>query len=710
MRNLLGRLHARGDADIRRIATFWQVPVGGGNRHAAVGTLYRAMTDIRTVRDVWERLGPEQQEVVRLLALADDASSAPTLAELAGWLGVPALEARERAVQLYHLGLLAREGDDQPLPIGAEPKLFLPRELALLFRRLLDDIDAGDISTVPLPALMERLDDAEIETAASTWGLKVVPGTRDRDNLGRRLLQLIGTPGAADRVVGALSADAARVWRAVRGAPDGAPVQLDEIVALGFAGDDPRTVQRRRAALEELESALLVWHTYGPDGARLLFAPAEIRAPRPPAPAVLPPLRPVLPPDDDPQPEPRRHPHALAWDFLTLLREVADPELPPWPATGDQPRSRLRRLNQRFWIRGRDLPPAGYVDCLLALAQAEGLLQADEEEDELRLTPAVRAWRERSFVAQTERLRWWWMASNAWIEGQARGELEIRGVDWPAARRTLVAALADPTVGLEPGTWYELDSVTARIAAHLPRLLGPSFTAASARLTASEDEQAARLATIAEVIGIELETMFAWLGLVQVAAASTGPRSVRLLQARSQGDGMPGDASGGVVPPISVAPTGAIELRDPTPLRVWSLSAFSDLELLGQPSLYRLSASSLRRALAAGFDLDQVTSFLTRQSGEPLPEEVVAQLAAWTTGYQRVRVQPALLLTPDDPAALAALQNLATAAGWSVVTADETMLVLRRGADTSAMAEAELVEALRAQGYAPLVNPTIPNR
>jgi hypothetical protein len=706
MRNLLGRLHARGDPELRRIASFWRVPLSGGNRHASVGALYRAMTDLRTVRDVWDQLSPAQQEVVRLLAVVDDARSAPTLPELAGWIAAPQPEARELAIQLYHVGLLAREGDDQPLPIGAEPRLFLPRELALLIRRLLDDLDAGDLSTIPLASLLERLDDAEIETAATWWGLKVVPGTRDRDSLGRRLLRQIGTPGALDRVVGALKGDATRVWQGVRDTPDGAPTQLDAIgVASGLTGDDVRTVRRWRAALDELESSLLVWHTYQADGARLLFVPGEIRSPRPPAPAVLPPLRPVLPPDEAEVAGqvPNGHPDALAWDFLTLMRELSDPELAPWPATGDQPRPRLRRLNQRFWIRGRDVPPAGYVECLLALAQAEGLVQADDEADELRLTPAMRGWRERSFPAQTERLRWWWMASADWIEGRVRGEMEIWGVDWPAARRALVVALADPALGLEPDTWYEFESVTARIAAHRPGLLGASFTAATAKLAADADDEPARLATIAGVIGIELETMFAWLGLVQVRSAPSQPRSVRLLPTTSR-DSQAANNLGGAVPALTVSESGAIELRDPIPLRVWSLSAFADLEVLGQPSLYRLSAASIRRALAAGFDLEQVTSFLTRQSGSPLPEAVTAQLATWTTGYQRVRVQPALVLTPDDPAALIPLRELASAAGWSVLALDRSTLLLRRTGDLSAAVETELIEVLRAHGYAPLVS------
>ncbi|MBA2519413.1 MAG: hypothetical protein H0V24_07090, partial [Chloroflexia bacterium] len=621
MRNLLGRLHARDDAELTRIAAFWRAPLASGNRHLAVGALYRLMTDIRTVRATWERLNPAQQEMVRLLALAEDGRAAPTLVTLAGWLELPEAAAREVAVQLYRAGLLAREGDDQPLPVGTEPKLFLPRELALLVRRLLDDVDAGDLSAVPLTALLERLDDAEIEVAATCWGLKVVPSTRNRDDLGRRLLRQIGTPGGVDQVVSKLSADAARAWRAVREGDDGRPVRLDDVAAaIGLDADEARTFQRWRTALDELESALLVWHTYDAGGARWLFIPAEIRLPALPVPLTLPPLQPVLPATEA---TPWRHPDAFAWDFLTLLRELSDPGLPPWPATGEQPRSRLRRLNSRFWFRGRELPDPGYVDCLLALAIAEGLVRVDEEaETELQVTSAVRGWRERSFPAQTERLRWWWMASAEWIEGRTGGEVEVWGADWPSARRNLLAALIDPAVGLEPDTWYTLDSVAARIAAYLPGLLGTSFTAATARVAPGNGEEAStRLATIAEVIGIELVTMFAWLGLVEPRTEPGLPRSIRVTPAAARrGPAAETTASESGPPPVVVSPTGAIEIHDSTPLRVWSVSAFADLELLGASSVYRLSAGSIQRALAAGFDLGQVTAFLTRQSGSRLPD------------------------------------------------------------------------------------------
>ena len=56
MRNLLGRLHARRLPELLRIAEAWSVPLYVESKSEVVGALYRAMTDPRTMRDVWDRL------------------------------------------------------------------------------------------------------------------------------------------------------------------------------------------------------------------------------------------------------------------------------------------------------------------------------------------------------------------------------------------------------------------------------------------------------------------------------------------------------------------------------------------------------------------------------------------------------------------------------------------------------------------------------
>ena len=696
MRNLLGRLHARPSEELTRVAAFWQVPLGT-DRHGHVGALYRALTDPRAARAAWDRLDLDERALVRLLALAED--EAPTLVELADRLGTPPDATREVAIRLYRAGILARQGDDDPLPIGEAPRLILPRELALLFRRVQDEIEAGDLSGTPLRALVELLDDAEIEEAAQVWGLTVIPGLRQRADLSQRVLRQVADPARVAAVAAGRRRDAAALWRRVRDEPGGAPVPLAAAAAgIGMADDDPRAGQRLRAALAELETALLVWHTYRPDGSRWLFVPTEIRSPALVPPAELPPLAPVTAGTLDVPAW--RHPDALAWDLLTLLRATTAADAPPWERAADLPRGWLRWINEHLWCRGAETPPPGYLDLLLVLAGAEGLLRRDDNA-RTATGAGLRRWRDRAFADQSERLRRWWLDRGDWPEGEAGGTVEVWGADWRGARRRLLALLGDPALGLKVGVWYALDPVTARVAARDPDLLGPTFTAATARHGGDDG----RAGAIAEVAGIALTGAFAWFGLVEVADIPGHARAVRVTAAGAALAGrtpLPLAADAGSGPALTVAADGEIALHAPTPLRVWSLSAFADPARLDRVSTYRLSRESLARALAAGFDLAQVVGFLAGQAGGPLPAEVTARLATWAHGYGRVRVGRAAVLTPDDPAALPDLLRVATAAGYPArpLGADALLVDLPPMGDHDDPEEA-LLALLRAAGHAP---------
>lgn len=705
MRNLLGRLHARPAADLDRIAAWWGVPLGRGDRGRGIGALYRALTDPIAVRDAWERLDPDDAAVVRVMAIGAPERGV-TVPEIAALLGCDPAAAREVAVRLYRHGLLARDGDEAELPIGELPRLILPRELALLFRRVLDEIDLGDRSGTPLRVLVEWLDDGEIDDAAAAWGLTTAPGTRHRTDVTRRLLRQVADPGRIARVVAALRPDARRLWEAVRDAPGGAPVPLAiAAAAAGLDADDAPGAARRRTALETLERSLLVLHTYGADGSRLLFVPDEVRNPAPPPAPPLPALDPLA---DDAVPErPWRHPDALAWDLLSLLRDVAGGG---WPADGDPPRSRLRALNRRLWLRGADLPPGGYVPFLRALATAEGLLiERDGDPPLLAPGPALRRWRDLPFHEQTDRLRSRWLATPGWIESAGRSEIEVWGVDWPGVRARLLALLADPEAGIAGGAWFPLDATAARLAAREPDLLGHAFTAATARLAgeagAGGDEDDARAAATAEVVGIELTTAFAWFGVVEVAAApSLRLRAVRLTaggRALASGGALPAPAGEGSAdgPAIVVEDDGLVRLPRPSPLRVWALSAFAEQESLGHEPSYRLTEAALARALNAGFDLAQVESFLTRQATTALPAALEDRLRAWARGVRRVRVRRALLLAPDDAADLDAVLSLAREKGWTAEPHGQGVVLLLPGDDPAAATD--VVAALRAAGLSP---------
>lgn len=709
MRNLLGRLHARHLSELLRIADAWGVPVQVETKGEVVSALYRAMTDPRAMRDVWERLDPAEQAVAQTLANLPEAAAPPTLPELAMHLDVTEQQAREAALRLFRRGMLTREGDDDPLPIGEAPRLLLPRELAQGIRRIQDEMAAGDLTRTPLRVLIELLDDVELERAANVWGLRPVPGIARRPDLARRLLRLTNDASRANRVVKSRGRDAAAIWRAVQAAEG--PVLLREVAsAAGLGGTDTLSTARLRAALTELESALLVWHAYQ-DGGRVLFVPAEIRSPGTITRDELPFL---VVPEHTERPAPAWiHPDAVAWDLLTLSRTISDPHAPRWEPSPAPPRWLARTAAHRFWHRTPDDVPPGYLELLLALGRGEGILAIDEDSEPSYVVPGpqARAWRGQSFGAQTAKLRERWFRLRQWVEGEPVGLVEVWGADWRGMRPRLLSALADPRIEIVAGQVVTLESLAARLAAANPSLLGPSFMAATARLAgdvqAGASEEEARQAALADVIAIELRGAFAWFGLTQVIDAPGSQQSIRLTEvgaALAARKPLPEEhAPRESEAPLLVDPSGEITLRSPTPERVWALMAIAEQVDLGRESHYRLTPTSINAALEAGTDVGQIINLLERGSRRPLPGELVDRLQSWARRHRQARVQRALVVSVGNAGDLESLLSALEDRDWKVDALSATSVLVRLGnlADGMESEEERVFAELRASGFVP---------
>lgn len=711
MRNLLGRLNTRSADSLQRIARFWSVPLVGNDRGRHVGALYRTMTDIRSARQIWERLDPTQQTIVRELALSE--SDALSVADIARMTQLPEPETREALVALFQAGILAREGDTQELLIGAVPKLFLPREMGLLFRRLHDEIDAGDLSHSSLRVLLEITDDAEIEAAVTKWGVRVIPGLRRRSELIEEVLRLVAQPDRIERVIDSLRPDARSLWNVVRtGGQDGGIAFND---AIARVWPDARNDPRAREALDELETSLLVMHAYRRDGTRRLFVPQEILHPgRIPTTLPLRPMQPLAPGTvRDPI---ARHPHALAWDLMTVLREIASFGAPIWIPGEPLSRTWQRRLNGRLWFGGNEIPPTGYLGFLLTLAIGVGVIEpsaepigtgADRNAIRPTLSTRVRGWRGRSFTEQTSQLKAIWLASDQWSEGRERDEIDVWGADWRGFRHRLLEALASVPVD----EWLLIDDLGMRLAEQNPALIGTTFTAASAR--SSDDRGDARVAAVARIIAVEVETALAWFGLVDLSTVAGKGLAVRVTDAgRAMSAGeesepvvlpAPKVEGADVIPVLTVTDAGTVTLHQPAPLHIWSLTAFGDAETLRLEAIYQLRPGSIGRALGAGFDLEQIVAYLEKQSGNPLSEALKSLLRQWTVGYRRVRLRRATVLYPDSPAAEEELRRVAAEAGMQMLkdlTPDGGLVImLPESGDDGVPAEDHLLKVLRASGY-----------
>lgn len=703
MRNLLGRLNARSAEDLQRIARFWSVPLTG-ERGRQIGSLYRTMSDVRAARSVIAQLDTEAIRVIRELTSTPEGSL--PLAEIARRAELTPEAARDVAIRLFRGGILAREGDSQELPVGVLPRLFLPRELGLVFRRVQDEIDGGDLSGHPIRVLLQVLDSVSLDESATIWGINVVPGLRTRDELiGQMMRQM--TPDRIRRTVETLQSDARSVWEVMQARSLGGTLILDDV--LKEAGLIEPT--RSREALDQLETSVLVLHTYDREGRRCLFVPNEILRPEA-APTSLP-LRPLTPVDPADVVLPKdRHPHALAWDLLTVLREIANHGAPIWIPGEVVSRSWQRRLNGRLWFGGEDLPPEGYLGFLLQLGLSIGLLQRsapppgthpDRHALVPLVSPMIREWRSRSFAEQSIRLRSVWLSSDAWIEARERGDVEVWGPDWRGFRKKLLESVG----AMEHSHWLLLRDLADRMAETDPALIGTSMTVASSRAAdRSDDETKSRISATAQVIRLEFETALAWYGIVEIGQvvrkgmAVQVPERGREIARDPESESEESTVAG---PALEVLEQGTVSVLTPEPLHIWSMSAFADLEQLSEQPVFQLRPGSVGRAIGAGFDLKQIVTYLERHSGTPLPEKLATLLQEWAAGFRRVRMRRSVVLTPDAGPSREALERVIREAGLDLVpvpdSPDSLHAVFPGDDDDGVAAEERLLAALRAGGF-----------
>jgi hypothetical protein len=153
-------------------------------------------------------------------------------------------------------------------------------------------------------------------------------------------------------------------------------------------------------------------------------------------------------------------------------------------------------------------------------------------------------------------------------------------------------------------------------------------------------------------------------------------------------------------PPLVLVASGDISLRDPSPLRVWSLSAFAEVESLDLVSTYRLTEDSVGRALTAGFETRQIVSFLAAQAGAPVSPELEGRLQEWTRGFRRVRLRRAVVVSPEDPAHLNELRKMVERQGLTVRPFGEALLIILPPAPDDER-ETTLPAILREAGFTP---------
>jgi hypothetical protein len=268
------------------------------------------------------------------------------------------------------------------------------------------------------------------------------------------------------------------------------------------------------------------------------------------------------------------------------------------------------------------------------------------------------AWAKLGFGAQTRELFAAWRGMAGWLEGQGTA-MQLWGVEWPLFRGRLLDALTQ----CQPGHWYLLDTLLARLVQVRPSLLGEEFTAASGVGQSPPD----RDALVRGCIEATLRSALAWFGVVSWGSTAMG----EAIQITDVGWWLLGRGPEPALPPfgatpLAIQPDLTVLVLHAEPAHLWPLLALADAETLDRVSIYRMTAASLRRALRRGLAFDQVVRFLESRTGGPLPDATRTTLDEWMRAVRRVLLERVVMLAADEHDILDEAVALARAHGAHV--------------------------------------------
>ena len=360
----------------------------------------------------------------------------------------------------------------------------------------------------------------------------------------------------------------------------------------------------------------------------------------------------------------------------------------------------VRRIEQLLDAWGADPPPvlragglgvrdlrriAGALEIdepnaalLLETAFSAGLVAVGEEDSWLP-TPAYDAWLALDIAHRWARVAIAWLNSPrvpALVGSRDERErlrpalsAEIERSAAPGVRRLVLSALAEA----EPGTAPSTEAVAAWVRWRRPR----------------------RVTAFVEQLLTWTQTEAATLGLTGLGALAA--------QGRALLDGE--EPAADVLAPLLPEPVDHVLLQAdltavaPGPLRpelARALAGMADAESHGGATVYRFSASSVRRALDAGRTAAELHDILARHSATPVPQPLsyLVDDVARRHGHLRAGAATAYLRCDDEAALDALLADRRTAA-----------LGLRRLAPTVVLSRQPLrtlVDELRALGFSPV--------
>ena len=677
---------------------------------------YHTMVDRSAVRGVWGNIEPESRAFVswlldqrNMLALVDD---------------LPALLASppdETAALLEHNRRIGLVDVDEVLVRGSRvvssgdnlyawasrsqteatrrKVVSVAAEAAKLLREVIEESKRPPPFEEPFSVLLNNLDQEEVQRVAATWKLPEANRYYKSELVGV-MGEFLATTQGRELVLSSLGQTARGLFAYL----DEHGGKLSAAAVKQHFGWEEREL---RAALSPLVQRALVWDVLASDR-RYLYIPVDL-------------LRPVQSGDSpssstaiqsrieaaNPTIIEAQLPYEMPWDLLTLLAFAGKQELSLTLQDGRITKRLAKKINEAFLHPSDVKVDSEYIDILVHFARCLGLLtETAGEQPTLRVTNKTEEWAQLSFQAQRHRIYAFWQGDRKWAEPAAYGTIYWWNSDLTAARARLAAHLT----ALPPNSWVSLEGFLRHIHTSEPFIIW------------SQDELVRRFGLRAlqgfrnqwfeiegRIVADMLRTMLFWLGAVDIGR----DKQKRFVSFRvtEHGRGLldPASASeSGHAPSkaLLVQPNFEVLVLEPDSRVVWTLLKVADLVRHDRVSVYGLNKDSVARGVEDGLSPDEIVTFLQKNTGKGLPQNVAHSIHDWARRIKRLEILQATLIEVDDASVLDEL----------LASRKTKRFVLRRLSPTTAIAllpEAgdtsredpiqKLVKELRAAGYLPRV-------
>ncbi|HEY7124606.1 MAG TPA: helicase-associated domain-containing protein [Ktedonobacterales bacterium] len=323
--------------------------------------------------------------------------------------------------------------------------------------------------------------------------------------------------------------------------------------------------------------------------------------------------------------------------------------------------------------------------------RAKSALPVEESKGRLVIGPKLDAWAALDLAGQARRVFRRWTTDRWWVDRMGANYKEWYSyyIDVGSAREAVQKLLAT----CKPGVWYTLASLRATLQGDDPFVFRPvQRFAGEAGFKYANQLREHWEQTDGEVVAGMLRSSLFEMGIVALGyqrdtplgpTEDTNPDAFMLTELGAVALGLcaPAEANGhqngavaleklGQTAPLSAAsqaqaetlehaickrpliiqPNFEVLVMEPCISAIYGLPRYAVPVQIGQVSRFTLTREALLRGLADGRSLDDILTYLERNSQKALPQNIAYTLRDWARQYKEARVNQLIVLELSDEA------------------------------------------------------------